>query len=278
MALTVIPEKDFEELVGKVNEASSGIAFSWEELEKDKANTSYRDILNYMKSTNVKKIGTGSSRTAFFLPPGSVKEDSSVPSCFKVAKNKKGVAQNEAEISLYSKYGKKKPCFPELYESDEANKYYIQTEVGRALNKKKTELKDFFSDWNDFVSNMKRESNGKLPYYYFGGEDFQFKDNSEYTWHLFQMAKALNEEGFLSYWSDDPQYIVDELSEISDEFPKYGPIVDFFRFSIEGGWKEVEYGDFAVNDNNWAFVLRNGEYTLIPIDWGFTKEIAEKYY
>lgn len=280
MALTTIPEKDFDELVRNIHEKNSGSNFSWEEVEKDRANTSYRDILNYMKTTNVKKIGTGSSRTAFFLPEGSVKGNPSVPSCFKVAKNKKGVAQNKAEINLFRSYGEKRACFPELYEADDVNEYYIQTEVGKKLNKNKNQLKDYFADWNRFVIDMKMGNAKYPPYYFFGTpSDLEsFENDWDYTYHIFKMVKALNEPGLIAGWGEDPEYVLDDIADISDEFPKYKSIVEMFRFSVEGGWKQGIFDDLSMNTDNWAFVVRNGEYCLLPIDYGFTNEVQKQFY
>lgn len=278
MALTVIPEKDFDELVKGVHEKSIGNAFSWEEIEKDRAHTSYKDILNYMKTTNVKKIGTGSSRTAFFLPQGSVRDNPSVPSCFKVAKNKKGVAQNKAEIELYRTYGKKKLCFPELYESDDLNEYYIQTEVGKKLNKNKNQLKEYFDDWNRFVIDVKMGNDDYPPYYFLGTpSDLEsFENDWDYTYHIFKMVKALNEPGTIAGW-DEPDAILDNIEDISKAFPKYRSIVEMLWFSVEGGWEKGIFSDLSMNMDNWAFVVRNGEYCLLPIDWGFTNEVQSLY-
>ena len=281
MALTVIPEKDFGELVSSVNEDNASLKpFSWDEVKQDQNSSTYRDILNYMKTTNVKKIGSGSSRIAFFLPPGSVKDNSSAPSCFKVAKNKKGIAQNDAEISLYDQYGKNKPCFPELYEADTVHKYYIQTEVGKAVNKKKFQLKEYFMDWNKYVIDMKMGNASYPPYYYLGSasELEPFLRNYEYMYHIYKMAEALNVKGRVAGWGDDPEYVLDDLDDIAREFPKYNTVVETLRFSVEGGWEKGMFDDFAMNDSNWAFVIRNGEQCLLPIDWGFTNEVQEKYY
>lgn len=279
MALTVIPEKDFDELVKGVHEKSDGSNFSWEEIEKDRAHTSYKDILNYMKTTNVKKIGTGTSRIAFFLPQGSVKNNPSVPSCFKVAKNKKGVAQNKAEIDLFRSYGEKKPCFPELYEADDVNEYYIQTEVGKKLNKNKNQLKEYFEDWNRFVIDVKMGNNRYPPYYFLGTpSDLEsFENDWDYTYHIFKMVKALNEPGLIAGWGEEPDYIIDNMEDIAKEFPKYKSIVEMLRFSVEGGWEKGIFGDLSMNTGNWAFVVRNGEYCLLPIDWGFTNEVQSMY-
>ena len=40
---------------------------------------------------------------------------------------------------------------------------------------------------------------------------------------------------------------------------------------------DVSLGDFGEPDN-WAFVNRNGQDVLVPIDWGLTHEVVNQYY
>ena len=277
MALTVIPIKEYELLTKNANEASKNkIRFSWDIVEKDYSK-SYRDILSYMSMTDVKKIGSGSGRTAFFLPPGDWKKDRSTPICFKVAKNKKGVAQNKVEIDLFSEYGKQYSCFPEMFEYDKNNQYYLLTEVGRPL--KDGELANYFMSWNSYIEDMLFDSYGRAPFYYFdciNSTAGQF--NESFTEHVYEICKALNVSGIQRGWTEDPQSVLDDMDRISKEFPKYSGLTSLFRFSVDGGWKKIRFDDFSANVQNWAIVTRNAEELLIPIDYGFSDEVVKQFY
>ena len=273
MALTVLPIEEYESLVkGGTNEAKHmKFRFDWNVVEKDYAR-SYRDIITYMSTTDVKLIGAGSGRTAFFLPPGDWKKDKTTPVCFKVAKNKKGVAQNKVEINLFNKYGKTYTCFPELFEYDRKNQYYMLTEVGRPLQD--DELKHYFKMWNEYIEDMLMNSDGTEPFYYFSETGANF----DFTNHIYEICEGLNERGRVRGWYENKEEVVEDIERISSQFPQYKTITDLIRFSIEGGWNEVVYDDFAMNDSNWAMLVRNGTQYLLPIDYGFSDEVAKQFY
>lgn len=273
MALAVLPIEEYESLLkGGTNEAKHmKFRFDWNVVEKDYSR-SYKDILTYMSTTDVKLIGSGSGRTAFFLPSGDWKKDKTAPVCFKVAKNNKGVAQNKVEIDLFSKYGKIYSCFPEMFEYERKNKYYILTEVGR--DPQKGELKHYFKMWNEYVEDMLMGSDGAEPFYYFSDTDYNF----DFTNHIFEICEGLNVDGKVKGWFENREEIVEDIERISSQFPQYKTITDLIRFSIEGGWKEVRFDDFAMNDANWAMLVRDGTQYLLPIDFGFSDEVVKQFY
>ena len=82
------------------------------------------------------KIGSGSSRTAFIIP------DNGRETVLKIAKNKKGMAQNEAEVDILEDgyMGKMDIVIP-LIDYDRTNPIpvWIQTEKANKLNKKRLE-------------------------------------------------------------------------------------------------------------------------------------------
>ena len=49
------------------------------------------------------------------------------------------------------------------------------------------------------------------------------------------------------------------------------------NFALQKEARSFLWTDF-VQPANWAFVKRNGYFMLIPIDWGFTKNVAKDYY
>jgi hypothetical protein len=82
------------------------------------------------------KLGAGSSRTAFIIP------DNGRETVLKVAKNKKGMAQNEAEVDILTDgyVGKLDIVIP-IVDYDKVNPQptWIQTEKATKLNKKRLE-------------------------------------------------------------------------------------------------------------------------------------------
>ena len=270
MALTVIPIEDYKSLLNGTNEAKK-LRFSWNTVEKDYSK-SYKDILSYMSMTDVKLIGEGSGRTAFFLPPGDWKKDKTTPVCFKVSKNEKGVAQNKVEIDLFTEYGKVYSCFPEMFEYDRNNKYFMLTEVGRAPQK--GELKRYFKLWNDYVQDMLMNSDGTEPFYFFFDTDYNF----DFTNHIYKICEGLNVDGKVKGWFENKEEVLEDIERISTQFQQYKTITDLIRFSTEDGWEKVRFDDFAMNDANWAMVVRNGMQYLMPIDYGFSHEVVDTYY
>jgi hypothetical protein len=68
----------------------------WDRSKLAKSGNSFKAILDYAKS-KAKKIGTGSSRVAFIIPYQGRE------TVLKIAKNQKGIVQNEQEIDLFFK-------------------------------------------------------------------------------------------------------------------------------------------------------------------------------
>lgn len=100
------------------------------------------------------KLGAGSSRIAYLLEPTKV---------IKLAKNAKGVAQNEREASLKSDAMHHSSIMAHILEYDDENYFWIEMEVARKLTPKKffeiTGLK-----WETFVTaqyQLKRQNSGQ---------------------------------------------------------------------------------------------------------------------
>ena len=82
------------------------------------------------------KLGAGSSRTAFIIP------DNGRETVLKVAKNKKGMAQNEAEVDILEDgyIGKMDIVIPLIdYDRKNPTPVWIQTEKANKLNKNRLE-------------------------------------------------------------------------------------------------------------------------------------------
>ena len=152
--LTVIPQKEFLELTKGIKEAgSSKTTFKWNEMLKH--SKTQKSIQEYVKSTNCKFVGSGSGRHAYFLPVGAYDtEYLNAPSCFKVAWNEKGAAQNDVEVKMLDRYSEKWDCFPKLYDWDGDNNFFMLCEVGTpAIPMDDEEMipdEEYFDDWRNF--------------------------------------------------------------------------------------------------------------------------------
>lgn len=112
-------------ILSHINEAMSD-SFSFEKLTSLKT---YKDRINYCVNTLGNPIGNGSSRMVFQISDERV---------LKVAKNRKGIAQNEVEISQ-GKSGYS--VIPEIFNYDSDN-IFIETEY--VLPLKKSDIQHVF--------------------------------------------------------------------------------------------------------------------------------------
>jgi hypothetical protein len=104
-----------------------------------KSNTSFASRLRYAQE-RAKKIGTGSSRVAFEI------EHEGRPTILKIAKNKKGLAQNDYESQMFNDYyATGLGIFIPAIDHDEENEppTWIHTEKAEKI--KPNQFKQFFN-------------------------------------------------------------------------------------------------------------------------------------
>lgn len=115
-------------------------------IEEFKGLPSFKDRIKYAEE-RLQKLGAGSSRIVYKIDDVTV---------LKLAKNGKGVAQNELEIE-YSNYGDLKSITAEVYEYDNNN---LWVEMELAVKLKKSDFQRIVGvSFEDYVS--------ALRYYYF---------------------------------------------------------------------------------------------------------------
>ena len=262
--LTTIPYKDFLKLQGSVHENTQSEPFDWNEMLKHSSNLN--ELYNYISTTDCKLVGKGSSRTAFFLPNGE-------PSCFKVATEpKKGPAQNEAEVKVLNKHksNDKYSIFPKLFDWDHNNFYFILCEVGAPIETMDEQKEyEFFNPVTNYV-----EKNYPSLYdkrYWKVNDAFHFCGLLGSIGGFYNCKEA--KEKAITY--------INVLKEIANKYPRFRGVSNFLDYMVNTfNGKEndsIILGDLIRKDN-WAIVKRDGEEILIPIDWGFTREVSSKYY
>ena len=206
--------------------------------EKLNLRQTFKDRLKYALD-RAKRLGGGSSRVAMTI------DYEGRPTVLKVAKNLKGLAQNEAEIEILEDgYSGKLPIVIPLIDYDKANKrpVWLQTEIAKKVQAPTLmKLLHTPSMWL-FMNQVRNLVGKKGPY---------DKDDNEIKKLYFQTANKFwqpTEEGYEIF-----RTYADELAEL-------------------GMSSTIELGDFN-NPSNW------GVYNNRPVvlDLGFTEDTAELY-
>ena len=117
----------FKELISE-----TPLPADWDRSQFVSANTTFKSRLAYAVD-RAKKIGAGSSRVAMTI------EYENRPTVLKVAKNKKGLAQNKAEIDILSDgYARQMSILIPLIDYDKENNppVWLQTELAQKVSEK----------------------------------------------------------------------------------------------------------------------------------------------
>ena len=146
---TVLGKLINEELEYVIDEATYPENF---DLEKFKQLRSFKDRVNYCNST-LKKLGSGSSRIVYLVDDKTV---------LKLAKNQKGVAQNEVEIGASDTYYS--DITAEVFDYDE-NSLWLEMELAKPINKARFQqiLGYTVEDFGKWVTNFWNSNNRKKP-------------------------------------------------------------------------------------------------------------------
>lgn len=184
---------------------------------------SFRGRLEYA-NTHLKKLGSGSARTIFQIDNEKV---------LKLAKNKKGIAQNEVESDFYLQHY---DCVARVYDREENNQW-IEMELPKKVSSKRfKQLLRFSVDdvWN-YLYNLKIKYN--------------LKGKNRYD-----------------VMRDIPN--IEELEE-SNFIQELQDMVLSFDLMVPGDFgRESTYGE----------VIRNGEPTIVIIDFGLTNTVYDDFY
>jgi len=263
--LTIVSKEAFDELNRVVSEDfEKKFPFDYNDFKEEVLH--YSMVNDYLKNKMIEFVGTGSARTAYMIPKGGCKNVKRRAVCLKVAKNVKGIAQNKGEIKMLEDFNwKRNPCFPELFGIDKHTNISLLCEIGRKVDSK--EFDDFFSFWNDFRRNgFHEDARREIP-------EIGTFDDVFVALKRIKRLKKMGNEG-----KEPMKRILDDFKRVAKADKKYVPFVSLFEVLFEKeAVYEISIGDFAEKDN-WAFVNRDNEDVLVPIDWGLTNEVANQYY
>lgn len=264
--VTIVPKEVFDELNKKVSEAEpKKQKFDYKDFKKEVFH--YSMVKDYLKDKEIKFVGQGSGRTAYMIPKGACvgHEDSAV--CLKVADNVKGIAQNKGEVSVIEKFGgKSEPCFPELFGTDKSGNISLLCEIG-TQTRDENDFSEFFEEWNASSEDLFSEDTDEYVLMLEQPEDiFQSLKNLKKIRKTGLVGKAIVKD------------VLKDLKKMSSKYKKYAPFVSLFTVMFEkDAVYDVALGDFGELEN-WAFINRDGEDVLVPIDWGLTEEVKFQYY
>ena len=224
MAHIIVTESQYKRLFEGAMETFS--------LQRLSSITNFKDRLTYCKQELGPSIGGGSSRVVFQIDDEKV---------LKLAKNRKGLAQNEAEGRpdyVKDEYS----MFPEKFEHDENYTWIISEYVLPAKEKDFQQVLGMTSDeFFNIIYNIWYAHNGY-------GTKFDY-------WHYRKI------EDMSKIW---------ELTENYDSI--FYELNDFL-----GSYDYIMIGDL-LRIANWGMTIRNGEPYMVVLDSGFTEDVYDSYY
>ena len=202
------------------------------DFETFKSLTSFKKRISYCNQ-KLYKIGCGSSRCVYMIDPSTA---------IKVAKNERGVSQNDVE---YDGELQKLGLFPEIYEADPDGNWLI---VEMADRVKKSDFKsilgvsfDFICDYVDYCNSLYTE--------YKGWDQWRGWKTPEYK-KIFD--KIVNDSNFY-----------DSI------FYKIELYLSNYTLESTGDLKRL---------SSWGVVNDNGDRRLVIVDSGFNDDVAKNYY
>jgi hypothetical protein len=217
-----------KEQLDTIEEMAYPSSFNMEEFKNIKT---FTDRVKYCEA-RLQKLGVGSSRRVYKIDDEK---------CLKLAKNRKGVAQNIEEITLSNDIYAGE-CFAKVYDYDESG-LFVEMEMAR-----KAKGKDFerlvgvpFDCYCDIIT---RTAANYLP-----------NNSQSRRW----INKAMD---------DTYNYIMDNI----DEFEFIDEVIDYMS-----NYQLKTYGDLQ-RLSSYGVVKRNGVETMVIIDYGLTENVYDNYY
>lgn len=221
----IITEEQFKYLM---QEMSYPTTFNMDEF---KSLTSFQKRIEYCKQ-RLRRLGAGTSRIVYEIDDEKV---------LKLAKNNKGIAQNQEEIKLGTDYYTKSlGCFTEVYDYDD-NSLFVEME--KAIPAKESDFERLtgypFEMYCDFITRCAKNysPNSKTKYY------------------------------FINHAYDDAyqQCINDEYSFIYN-------VMDYMS-----NYQLTSWGDLT-RISSYGIVKRDGEDALVIIDFGLSGDVWNNFY
>ena len=225
-----ITEEQHKYLLTKnsLEEMAYPVNFNMEELKNI---NSFVERVKYCNS-RLKYLGQGSSRRVYMFDDEK---------CLKIAKNRKGIAQNIEEINLGNdRYAGS--CFAKVYDYEQ-NGLFVEMELAR-----KAKESDF-------------ESLAGIPF------DF-YCDLIVRTAINYLPNNCQSRNWVTSSMEDTYNYVMDNI----DNFEFINQVIEYmYNFQVKA------YGDLQ-RISSYGVVKRNGQEELVIVDFGLTEDVFNNYY
>lgn len=226
----------YEYFTGEVSEANYPSSFS---IDIFKKLPSFRQRVDYANKT-LKRISSGSSRIVYEVDEKTV---------LKIAKNQKGIAQNELEIEMSDDYYLNGiGLMAEIYEKDEENFLWLEMEKAEKLTERKFKQ----------LTGQSFETLSRFIFYFFK----QYYRRPMYF-------RAMSDEE------------AEKLVSPDELFPETNYGTEFFE-KVEDYVSNYQPDVSTVQDmtqmSTWGIVKRNGKEEVVIVDYGVNEDIINKYY
>lgn len=144
-------------------------------MEEFRSLDTFKDRIRYAKE-KLSKIASGTGRMVFKIDDEKV---------LKLAKNKKGIAQNEAEITYYNDPFIR-DIFAKIYEYDKENYRWVEMQLVKKM--KKSDFKRLigidFDDYARYIENEHFKANSGDPLYYMDKGTEENLKESEFVYDM----------------------------------------------------------------------------------------------
>lgn len=198
---------------------------SWN-LETFKSLRSFAQRIKYCEE-HLQRISSGTARIVYKVDDEKV---------LKLAKNKKGLAQNELEAE-YSRYNDLSDILARTFDSADDNTW-VEMELARKFTPAMFKTLIGFN-WDDYVKKMYKQYYRANP-----------QKNPVYGWKVDQDTELESQ-----MWENEFCYSM---------------------FSLLANY-DIPVGDL-VRPSSYGIVKRNGEDTIVLIDYGLNNEVYDSYY
>jgi hypothetical protein len=202
---------------------------TWFNMDEFKKLTSFAQRVKYCNE-KLQRISSGSARIVYKIYDEKV---------LKLAKNRKGIAQNEVEAGDY--YLRQIGCFANIYDFDD-NYLWIEMQLARKV--KKSDFKRLTGyDFDTMCAWIRYNANRYNRY---------INCSPEYQ-------KFFESEEWLNFIEDNYDSIFYQISDYLGNY-QVNSIGDLMRFS------------------SWGVVKEDGEEKLCIIDFGLNDDVYDNYY
>lgn len=217
-----------EEQLNAIKEMAYPVSFNMEEF---KSIRSFADRVKYCEN-RLKKLGAGTSRRVYQIDNEK---------CLKLAKNRKGIAQNIEEINLGNDMYAGS-CFAKVYDYD-SNGLFVEMELARRA--KESDFERLAGvPFDVYCDIIVRTAASYLP-----------SNNQSRNW----INKSMD---------DSYEYVMDNI----DDFEFINQVIEYMaNFQVKA------YGDLQ-RLSSYGVVRRDGQEEMVIIDFGLTEDVFNNYY